>query len=142
MHPTIFRLKRAYLATRKTIDDGLAGYNITWAQLEVLLELYTVGSLEQRELQETLCLANPTLTRTLDHLVKNGYVLREVTAADARVKRLTLTPTALRLLDTLADKEHVRLVNSFFHGFTEAEMTAFTTFLARVEQNMLDFKQE
>jgi DNA-binding MarR family transcriptional regulator len=90
MHETIFALKRAYQATRNSIDEGLAAYGLSWAQLDILLLLHRYGVQEQRELQLAMGVTSATLTRTVDGLVKRGFVSRVLSDDDARVKQLHL----------------------------------------------------
>ena len=138
MHETIFALKRAYQATRHTIDEGLHPYQLTWAQLDILLLLYKQEVQEQRELQLAMGITSATLTRTVNGLVKRGYVERILSQEDARVKQLRLTEKATVLLTNLQEEEDRLLRHTFFQGFTSSEIALLTEWLNRIARNMGD----
>lgn len=137
MHPTIFALKRAYQATRKSLDEALAPYDITAAQFDVLMALYEPQYLEQRELQKALGISSATLARLLETMEDQGFVARETSPDDARVKVVSISENGSELLRTLEDKEEA-FNEQFFRGFSHTEVARLTRLLHRIAENMDD----
>jgi DNA-binding MarR family transcriptional regulator len=138
MHETIFALKRAYQATRNTIDEGLMKYGINWAQLDILLLLFKHEAKTQKDLQIALGITSATLTRTIEGLVKRELVQQTVCEEDGRIKNLILTHKANDLLDHLQADEDILLREYFFAGFSVPEVNLLTEWLTRIAHNMGD----
>jgi MarR family transcriptional regulator for hemolysin len=138
MHETIFALKRVYQATQNAIDEGLAKYDLTWAQLDILLLLYEHDVQAQRELQIALGVTSATLTRTVNGLVKRGFIQRQLSSEDGRAKNLQLSEKAHNLLHQLESNEDVLLRQMFLAGLSISEVVLFTECLRRIAQNMGD----
>lgn len=137
MHPTIFALKRAHQATRKSLDEALAPYDLTAAQLDVLMALHEPQYLEQRELQKALGISSATLARLLDSMEQQGFVARDTSPDDGRVKVVSISENGSELLQTLENKEEA-FNEQFFHGFSHTEVARLTRLLHRVAENMGD----
>ncbi|KMY52921.1 MarR family transcriptional regulator [Bacillus sp. FJAT-27231] len=73
----------------------LQEYGLYSAQWSVLYVLKQRGRLTQKELSEYLAVEAPPMTRTIQRLVKQGYV-RQVPGQDKRVKFIELTELAER----------------------------------------------
>ena len=138
MHETIFALKRAYQATRNAIDEGLAKYDLNWAQLDILLLLHNHNLKTQKELQTALGVTSATLTRTVDGLMRRGFVQRQPNNEDGRGKILCLSEKAGALLNQLQAVDDGLLKQTFFNGFSNPEVGLLTEWLTRIAQNMGD----
>lgn len=57
----------------------LKGTGVTEFQLNLLLVLYTTGEIEQSEIGKMLCLDRSSVSRNLDKLIKQGWVLKRGT---------------------------------------------------------------
>src|SRR6478735_571086 len=84
----IFALKRASQATRNVMDERLAAYRLTSAQLDILLYLEKRGDSAQRDLQTALGITSATLTRILDGMVARGFVEQELQTLTIWLQRL------------------------------------------------------
>ncbi|NJM05906.1 MarR family transcriptional regulator [Candidatus Gracilibacteria bacterium] len=133
MHPS-FALKRAYLAMRKRMDEVLLPLGMTAAQFDVIQQLLHQDGLEHRLMQERLSVTSPTLTNVIDVMVERGFVERRISADDARVKLLFLTPKAHELHRDLAAASEVFLT-TMFAGFSASEVALFREWLDRVTVN-------
>lgn len=135
-HPTL-DLKRAYLALRRALDVTVKPFGFTAGQFDVLQMLMHHDGLEHRELQQRLTIASPTLTNILDVLERQGHILRRQDGADARVKRIFITPAARTICysASFCDAGDA-LVEQMFHGFTKSQRRQFLTQLRHVEQNL------
>ncbi len=128
-------LRRAYWISRERVDDELAAYGLTWAQLEVLAQLWRKDGLEQRVLQERLGVAAATLTNMIDGLVEHRYLQRQLSPDDARVKQLFLTERGYALQEELqacARRSQARLLK----GFSITEAALLHEWLQRIINNM------
>ncbi|MEH7439039.1 MarR family transcriptional regulator [Neobacillus drentensis] len=78
------------------LNEALKPMGLYGSQWAVIFVLQTKGSLTQRELCDYLFVEAPPMTRTIQRLVKQGYV-RQVSGKDKRAKYIELTEEALRL---------------------------------------------
>jgi DNA-binding MarR family transcriptional regulator len=141
MRATIFALKRADQATRKAMDEGLAPYGLTSAQLDILLYLDLKGEVAQRDLQAALGITSATLTRIIDGMEARGFVARRPSEADARVKCVSATQKGCTVLDELHEKEEEPFLARFAAGFAPDELRLLTSWLNRIATNMGDTSQ-
>jgi len=79
-----------------TLNEALKPLGLYGSQWSVIFVLKTKGSLTQKELCDYLFVEAPPMTRTIQRLVKQGYV-RQVQGKDKREKLIQLTDEALRL---------------------------------------------
>nr|WP_263325055.1 MarR family transcriptional regulator [Neobacillus sp. Marseille-Q6967] len=76
------------------LNETLKPFGLYSAQWSVSFVLKTKGSLTQKELCEYLFVEAPPMTRTIQRLVKQGYV-KQVPGQDKREKYIQLTDKAL-----------------------------------------------
>lgn len=77
------------------LNEALKPMGLYGSQWAVLFVLKRQGSLTQKELCEYLFVEAPPMTRTIQRLVKQGYV-RQVPGHDKREKYIQLTSEALK----------------------------------------------
>jgi MarR family transcriptional regulator for hemolysin len=130
----LYWLKRAYFAGKRAYDDALADHGLTATQLEVLRTVWQREGIEQRELQEQLGVTSPTLTGVVDRLVEHGTLERRLSAEDARVKTLHLTPAGHAISDTLGTI-HAQAEARLLRGFSAAEIALLEQWLERMAHN-------
>jgi DNA-binding MarR family transcriptional regulator len=133
----VFWLKRAYLSTRKHLDESLQKDGLTAAQLEVMMYLWEEDGMEHRVLQEHLGVSSPTLTSIVDVLVQKGYVERRINPNDSRVKQLFLTEKG-QSLSQERQPSGQHFIHEMMAGFSAGEATLFIEWLQRVAKNMGD----
>lgn len=133
----VFWLKRAYLSTRKHLDDSLQKDGLSAAQLEVLMYLWEEDGMEHRVLQEHLGVSSPSLTSVIDVMVQRGFVERRISTGDARVKQLFLTAKG-HALSQEQQATGQRFIQEMMSGFSEGEATLFLEWLQQVARNMGD----
>ncbi len=136
MDRVILALKRAYLTTRRAMDEGLAPYGMNVAKLEVLICLQGADGMEQRELQKRIGITSASMTSIVDSLKVQGLVQRRTNEDDARVREVHITPSARELLSQIQSNEEASFMETFFDGLAPAERRAFTHWLERVADNM------
>lgn len=79
-----------------TLNEALKPLGLYGSQWSVIFVLKSKGSLTQKELCEYLFVEAPPMTRTIQRLVKQGYVL-QVPGKDKREKLIQLTDVALKM---------------------------------------------
>lgn len=77
------------------LNEALKPFGLYSAQWSVLYVLHTKGSLTQKELSEYLFVEAPPMTRTIQRLVKQGYV-KQIPGKDKREKYIQLTEEAVK----------------------------------------------
>jgi MarR family transcriptional regulator for hemolysin len=137
----VFWLKHAHLGVRKLLDETLAEYGLSAAQMEVLGPIAcSSNGIEHRALLDLLGVTSPTLTNLVDGLVERGLIERRIGSEDARVKLLHVTRKGQKLwekLDGLAETFTERLLS----GFSPGEVALLTELLKRLAQNVAKFRQ-
>lgn len=75
-----------------------------------------------------------TLTVLADKLEQAGYIRRETSPEDSRVRQISLTPRGLAAKEVFLGITE-RLQSRFWHGFSEEEKRQAMRYLARMEAN-------
>jgi len=126
---------RAHSAiTRQLNADLLNVHGLTLNDYEVLLLLSRAEGHRMRrvDLAQTVVLTASGITRLLDGLERAGYVEKDTCASDARVSYAKLTPAGRHKLGAAADT-HLRGVEEMFTGrFSDDELEALASLLARL----------
>ncbi|USK33472.1 MarR family transcriptional regulator [Bacillus sp. F19] len=78
----------------KRLNEVLQPYGLFSAQWTVLFTLKKYGTLTQTDLCDYLSIEAPPMTRTIQRLVKQGYVI-QIPGSDKRTKHIKLTDKAI-----------------------------------------------
>jgi DNA-binding MarR family transcriptional regulator len=73
-------------------------------QWAVLLFLWESDGMSQADLARVVAIEPPTMVRTIDRMVRDGYVTRESDTEDGRISRIHLTDRGRSLRDRLVPK--------------------------------------
>jgi DNA-binding MarR family transcriptional regulator len=122
-------------AVRSRIDRSLQDAGLRLGQYQLLRLLWDNDGLTPRELADGLEVEMPTVTRTVQRLLRDGFVRREAHPADARSVRIYLTPRGRELQGRVspilaAETEHALL------GFSAAELEELVEFMNRITHNV------
>lgn len=93
--------------------DQIKIHGFTTSQCYAMLELYKSGSLTMNELSEKMNLNSSTMTRILDNLVRDKYVLREKDESDRRIVVVGLSYSgrkAAKDLDTAVKEYYKKII--------------------------------
>ncbi|MCI2048737.1 MAG: MarR family winged helix-turn-helix transcriptional regulator [Lachnospiraceae bacterium] len=92
------------------------------------------GKVQIKTIYDTLCKQKPTITESINRLVKFGYLTRENSPEDARCTYVVATEKALALKK---DFNHIsdELQNKIFKGFSVEEQQTFVTLMVRAIEN-------
>jgi MarR family transcriptional regulator, organic hydroperoxide resistance regulator len=116
---------------RGRLDKALQGIGLRLGQYQILRELWESDGLTPRELADRLHVEMPTVTRTVQRMLRDGLVRRQAHPADARSVRICLTPLGNELREAavaLADKE----AEAALSGLSALERATLATLLQKI----------
>jgi DNA-binding MarR family transcriptional regulator len=96
-------VKRLYHLMGQYFNDVLRPYGVAHSQWYVLYAMSQSSQLTQKELQAAMHIESATLTVTIDTLVRKGWIKRQQSEHDKRVKELHFTPAGRQLWERLPD---------------------------------------
>ena len=122
-------------AIRARLDRSLHDAGLRLGQYQLLRLLWDRDGLTPRELAEGLDVEMPTVTRTVQRLLRDGFVRREAHPDDARSVRIYLTARGRdsreRVSRILASEtEHA------LEGFDPSERQLLTELMERIAHNV------
>lgn len=127
---------------RRVSEPHFARYGLSpaqWGVLRSLSRLEESGLPEPRmhELGEALLVQPPSLSATLDRMVRAGLVVREVDPEDQRSRLIAMTGAARELLKH-AVPDHLEWVESMMEGLTPAERRRLSGLLDKLSEHMTE----
>ena len=138
------KVKKIHSLIRKTIHNSE-----TFKENEELTNVigWTIGFISrrnhegietyQKDIEREFKISRSTATGLLQNMEKLGYVYREVSEADSRLKRIVLTEKSIELNKKVIltfDSIETRLLT----GFSKEEEEMLFSFLLRLEKNLED----
>lgn len=127
----IHQLAEEFLKTE--LDEaGVSG--LVASHGHILGCLYAEDHLPMWRIAEIIKRRKSTLTVLADKLEQAGYIRREASPEDSRVRRISLTDKGQATKDTFQDIA-VHLQKRFWHGFSDEEKHQAMGYLARIEAN-------
>ena len=94
----------------------------------------------QKELAEHMHISPAALAVSLGKLEAAGYIAKDVSGTDSRVKTLTITPKGAALVsDSKAVFDGIDSV--MFAGISDEELSAFISVLKRMHENLYNMKE-
>lgn len=136
------KIKKIHSLIRKTIHNSetfksnedltnVIGWTIGYISRRNLLGLETY----QKDVEAEFNISRSTATGLLQNMEKLGYLYREVSEIDSRLKRIVLTEKSIEL--------HKKVILTFdsiesnlLKGFTEEEKEQLFSYLLRLEENL------
>ena len=134
----VFRaLGNVVRVVRARMDRALQRSGLRLGQYQVLRHLWDDDGLTPREIADRLTVEMPTVTRTVQRMVRDGLVERQAHPDDARSVRIYLTKRGqdlrAELAETVAEQTEYAM-----RGFSPGERTTFVTMLERISENAKD----
>lgn len=110
------------------------GYDITFEQWSILNVLYTESGLIQSEIAERTYKDKTNVTRILDVLSKNGYIIRKNHEKDRRISCIYLTDKAKKMFADLIP--YINEVNEEMRkGISDENLDLFYKILEQICEN-------
>jgi len=133
-----FEIKVLANLIKRKLDEGtLADAGITGMQGWIIGYVKSVGErpVFQRDLEKAFNIRRATVTGVLQLMERNRLIIRESVDFDARLKKITLTPKAITLLEG-----NIRRFNDLEivlrQRLSEEEVEAFFTITEKLRKNL------
>jgi MarR family transcriptional regulator, organic hydroperoxide resistance regulator len=134
----VFRaLGNVVRVVRARMDRALQRSGLRLGQYQVLRHLWDDDGLTPREIADRLTVEMPTVTRTVQRMVRDGLVERHAHPDDARSVRIYLTKRGLELRMQLAETVAEQTEHAM-RGFAADERETFVAMLERISENAKD----
>lgn len=134
-----FAVKSLHNQLRRAMDQNTQECGLTGMQGWLLGYLYDCEQAEreifQRDLEREFCIRRSTVTGVLQLMEREGLILRESVAEDARLKRLRLTEKAHEKQRQIGDKLE-ELEKRMRRGLSDDEIRMFFALIRRIEGNL------
>ncbi|MEW5822267.1 MAG: MarR family transcriptional regulator [Cyanobacteriota bacterium] len=129
------------LLSNKLKENGLDF--ITPEQMAILLKLYEIDGLYQKELADNLTKHKPNITRMVDILEEKKLIIRQADGSDRRKYRLHITNKGIKAVEDIRPLLF-NLLSKVFYNFDDQEIEKFKTYLDRLFNNLgeIENKQE
>jgi DNA-binding MarR family transcriptional regulator len=121
-------------AVRARVDRALQQSGLRIGQYQVLRVLWDDDGLTPREIAERLDVEMPTVTRTVQRMVRDGFVVREANQSDARSVRIRLSRRGREIEPAVAEILE-RETSRALTGFSAAERASLVAMLVRISEN-------
>ena len=136
-HPIGYYIKNIHYGLNHTMDSLLKEYDLTYSQFDIIRVLYTNQNrpMCQKDLQECLCISNPTVTGLLDRLEQKGYVERIPSDQDKRIRYVTLTSKTKTLDQTVF--QHIDKMDAvMLKGMNQQQQDELFKLLDHIYENL------
>jgi DNA-binding MarR family transcriptional regulator len=124
-------IRRAHQISGAIFSDSLAGLDLTSVQFAAMVAIGEHPGVDATRVAEMVAFDRGTLGGVIDRLEAKGLVKRRPSAADRRVKTLTLSPAGVALLQEVEAKV-VRAQERMLEPLSKAEGRQLTTLLTKL----------
>jgi MarR family transcriptional regulator, organic hydroperoxide resistance regulator len=122
-------------AVRARLDRSLQDAGLRLGQYQLLRLLWEQDGMTPRELAERLDVEMPTVTRTVQRLLRDGFVRREAHPEDARSVRIYLTSHGEDQRERTS-RILARETEHALQGFSAAEREELVALMERITENV------
>jgi MarR family transcriptional regulator, transcriptional regulator for hemolysin len=122
-------------AFMRALEKRLKGTGVSNAQFLALEQIISAGSLSVSELVDRLCITPATGVRLVDRMERDGWVTRQPSSNDGRVKRLVVTKSITKLWSEVAKSGEEILVQAY-RGIRPEEIETVKRVLDAVQNNL------
>jgi DNA-binding MarR family transcriptional regulator len=129
-----YLLRRTGSQLTQTLDRALADYDMTAAQLGILLKLFHGHANTAAELAREMMCDSGAITRMLDRLEDKEFIKRVRSSEDRRVILVELTDKGSQLSDQMKQVT-IDALNHHLRGFSAQEIDQLKDFLRRMIAN-------
>jgi DNA-binding MarR family transcriptional regulator len=99
-----YLVNRAARLLAQQLTDELRPAGVGIGQWAVLVHLWARDGMSQAQLARVAAIEPPTMVRTIDRMVRDGFVERRPDASDARISRIHVTERGQSIRDELVAK--------------------------------------
>ncbi|MES9781646.1 MarR family transcriptional regulator, partial [Bacillus thuringiensis] len=113
--------------------EGCTG--MSQSRLELILQLYEVGEISQKALQQEVNIDNAAITRHLKQLEANEMIVRRKNPDDNRITLVSLTEEGRNKIQAFQEEKE-RFAASAFKGLSEEERDNLLNMLNHIQENI------
>jgi MarR family transcriptional regulator, organic hydroperoxide resistance regulator len=130
-----YRLYRASKKLQLRLQIRLRALHMSSSQWRVISVLKAYGALSIGEIVDATLMEQPTISRVVSRLEKNGLVARRPSTRDSRMALISLTPNGVEAFKQIvpAALRHEELA---LDGIARKEIAQVIATLERIEQNI------
>lgn len=140
--PIGMRMAMVIRQWRAVIDHAITDTGLTQSGWMVMMQLHQLGdNVSISELADVVGIELPPLTRTLNQLETQGYLLRTVSPYDRRIRLLTLTTQGQAMQQRLA-QTIATLQSRISHNISAENLDVFSTTLNQIACNLRTLREE
>lgn len=122
-------------SSRQLVNEKLKPLNLSSAQGNILLHLFTQGDARRQEdLVEQLDISRPAVSKALDALQKKGFIERTRDKEDRRVRRVYLTEKAWQVGPKI-ESIYNEVLTLAARDLSPEEIKSFIQVFQRVSEN-------
>lgn len=134
-HTTLEDILRTAAWIQHELSLGLEPYGITWVQWNVLQVLYRHAPhvMRSSDIGKHLQDRTSDITRLLDRIERNGWIVRKRAAHDKRIVNIALSEEGLRLLER-AKAPVEKLLDVVSGTLNTAEQMLLSDYLDRIRE--------
>ncbi|MGI9344034.1 MAG: MarR family winged helix-turn-helix transcriptional regulator [Gammaproteobacteria bacterium] len=132
-----YQLYRITNRLNQRLRERLRQLPISVSRWRVLGVLRAQGTLTINAIAEAAAMEQPTVSRTVTRLVRDGLVSRRAAKRDSRYMEVSLTAAGQSAFDTIYPiaEEHQ---TAALRGFNERELATLHDYLQRIQRNIAD----
>lgn len=125
-------VRRMHQASQAIFDASVAeaGIDLTSVQFAALATIGATPGIDQATLASAIAFDRPTTGGVIDRLEAKGFVRREITKADRRMRHLYLEPAGKAVLDAVTPVAR-RIQDLMLEGLSETERVTFLRLLTK-----------
>lgn len=118
--------------------NEVAELNLTPVQFSALQSIYDQSGIDQKTLADRIAYDTSTIGGVLDRLELRGLVKRTISAHDARVRTLSVTPEGVKLLNSALPRvrKAQQLILSPLSAIEQAEFMRLQTLLIKAHESL------
>ncbi|HCW52461.1 MAG TPA: MarR family transcriptional regulator [Clostridium sp.] len=121
------------------LNNNLKPYNITGVQARALFYINCAsekGNVFQKDIQNHLKLANPTVTGIVQRLEEKQLIERSISNQDCRYKCHVLTDKGRDFIKSLSNYSMTVMEQRILNGFSKEETETLTSLLLKILKNL------
>ena len=135
VHEIMEQFRNNDFCMRRFIEKRVSQTGVYRSQHRMLMILGKNQECSQVELSEQMNISPAAVAVTLKKLENGGYVKREYSKGDNRIKRLSVTEKGKAVIhQSIAIFQEVE--KDIFEGFSEEELENFSKYLDKMRKNM------
>lgn len=132
-----------HINMNKERNRKLKELSLTSSQADVLFYLINnyKNKINQKDIEKTFDLSNPTVHGILKRLEIKGFIKKTPNSEDARSKNIEITDKSKHLKKKL-EEEQTNILQAVWQDITPKEKEAFLTTLKKIETNINKRKED